>query len=892
MEQNKVKEDKIGLRMWLVIILIGLAGQFAWAIENMYLNTYITYLNFTDPTGVGFDYNTCIAITTALSAITATLTTIFMGSLTDKIGKRKLFVSIGYIVWGIATASFGLLNVNSANELIPIAMAASMAAIMVIVIDCIMTFFGSTANDAAFNSYITENISKKNKAKAEGVLSILPLIAMLAIFVGLNGLTTKAGGNKWDIFFYIIGASVLVVGIISFFLIPKETNVKNNEKLGELLIYGFKPSTIKENKKLYLTLLVYFIYAVANQVFFPYLMVYIERTCGIDNSGTGGLLTPFAIVMAIALLGGSLGSVVLGNLADKKGKRKMIIPSLLVFMAGIFLMFFINKIGDDSFKTVYCSVSALIMILGYVGVPTIINSMVREFIPSGKEGSFMGVRMLFVVALPMCIGPFIGSALNNAYGEMYSDPEYPLVTSPVPSSWAYIVAVAILLLAFIPVFFLIKEMKTGEKKNQGHIYSIPEDSLPKIDDVPLSEYPRVNLKRDSYLCLNGKWDFEMTKSADLPKEFTQKILVPFAVESKASGIEKLVEPDDFLYYQRKVDIPEGFSKNGGTLLLHFDGVDQTCDVYIDGQKILSHVGGYTKFTVEVPNSVQDSFLLTLRVKDVTDQSYHQRGKQRLVPNGWFYTSSSGIYFPVWMECVPENYIQNVFFTPDYDNSCVKVKVITEKQAKVCISFEEIKKEINSNEEVMIPLEKMHPWNTFDPYLYDVVLKTDNDSVASYFGIRKIEIKENGKYKAVFLNGKKIFLSGLLDQGYFFVSNLTPLSYTDYLADIRNAKNLGFNVLRKHIKIEEDLFYYYCDREGMLLIQDFPCGGKPYNFFHTIYPRVLDCVNDYKLIKNYRFLSRQDEEGRKEFDSEADQWTDSLNNYPSIIIYTIFNEGWG
>ena len=214
-EQNN--GSKVTFRMWLVVLLIGLAGQFAWSIENMYLNTYIAYLNFNAPTAEKFDYNLLISITTALSAVTATLTTLIMGGLSDKIQKRKIFISFGYILWGVATASFGLLNVYGAVEIIPISMSAITAAIMVIVIDCIMTFFGSTGNDAAFNSYITKNIDDKNRAKVEGVLGILPLVAMLIIFVGLNGLTTEANGNRWDLFFYIVVAIVFAVGIISLF---------------------------------------------------------------------------------------------------------------------------------------------------------------------------------------------------------------------------------------------------------------------------------------------------------------------------------------------------------------------------------------------------------------------------------------------------------------------------------------------------------------------------------------------------------------------------------------------------------------------------------------------------------------------------------------------------
>ena len=189
-----------------------------------------------------------------------------MGTLTDKVNKRKIFISAGYILWGISTASFGLLNVNSDSSLFAIAMSAQSAAIMVIVIDCIMTFLGSTSNDAAFNSYVTRNVSDKNRAKVEGVLSILPLIAMLIIFVGLNGLTTKESGYRWDLFFYIVGGLVTIVGLISTILIPKEkdTNIQKFE-YKNLILEGFKPKTIKENKSLYMILLIYFIYGYLNR---------------------------------------------------------------------------------------------------------------------------------------------------------------------------------------------------------------------------------------------------------------------------------------------------------------------------------------------------------------------------------------------------------------------------------------------------------------------------------------------------------------------------------------------------------------------------------------------------------------------------------------------------
>ncbi len=463
------KENSLGIRMWLFVILIGFAGQMAWSIENMYLNTYIAYLNFSSPAGQGIEnYSTIIAITTAASAIVATLTTILMGALTDKVGKRKYFISIGYMLWGISTAAFGLFNVNSSRELLPIAMTSTMAAIWVVILDCVMTFFGSTSNDAAFSSYVTKNISNDNKGKVEGVLEILPLVAMLLIFVILNGFTVDSQEGvhdaQWDIFFYLIGALVMFMGILSFFLIPKEKEDKGLEREKQSYLktvtQGFLPSTIKQNKSLYLVFLIYFVYATANQVFFPYLMIYLQRTCHIANTGSS-FLTPFAIVMALALVLGSVASVIFGFLSDKFGKNKMIFPVFLVFGIGIFLMFFITEIAQDMARTIYAAIAGTIMITGYVGVPTIVNALVKEKIPAGKEGSFMGVRMIFVVALPMCIGPFIGDALNNNLGSGYVD-DYgnPAV---IPTRFGYLVGLGLLLLAIVPILFYFR-MNQKEKQ--------------------------------------------------------------------------------------------------------------------------------------------------------------------------------------------------------------------------------------------------------------------------------------------------------------------------------------------------------------------------------------------------------------------------------------------
>lgn len=886
-----IKDNKIGFRMWMFVILIGFAGQLAWAIENMYLNTYITYINFSAPAGENFSYSSFIAITTALSAVVATLTTILMGALTDKIGHKKYFISIGYILWGISTAAFGIFNVNSTSKILPIAMVSSLAAIWVILLDCLMTFFGSTANDAAFNSYITKNIDKKNKGKVEGVLQILPLVAMLLVFVVLNGFTidSKAGVHdaKWDLFFYLIGGLVLFMGILSFFLIPKEDEKKEKKSYLTELTTGFTPSVIKKNKNLYLIFIIYFIYAAATQIFFPYLMIYLQYTCGIENTGTG-FLTPFAIVMAVALLLGSLLSVLFGFASDKVGKNKMIIPTFIIYGIGIFMMFFIPKVGQeqDVGRTIYGAIAGMIMILGYVGVPTIINAIVREKIPQGHEGSFMGVRMLFVVAFPMCIGPFIGDALNNTTGQSYVN-EFG-DRSIFPSEYGYLVGLGVLVLAILPILFYLKREKQTNK-NTGYLFKDREHIEIDEKEIPLSSYPRPNMVRDSYLNLDGMWDFAINKEEKIPSVYYDHIMVPFAVESAYSGINHLVEPNEIMYYHKKVVFPKDFCKE--KTVIHFEGVDQICEVYINNQFVGKHVGGFTPFEIKVPDDVKEEMDLVLKVKDLTDSSYHSRGKQVLKVTDFFYSSSSGVYKPVWMESYPKDSIQEVKFTPDYDKKSVRVKVMTpvNRKAKLILLNEEY--EIDTNNDCEIDLSaNFHPWSTKDPYLYDVEIRYQEDVIKSYFGIRKIEIKNIDGKKRILLNDEPIFISGLLDQGYYFIGNYTPKTYDEYLFDIRKTKELGFNCLRKHIKTELPMFYYYCDKEGILVIQDFPCGGNQYSFFWTVVPRALSFLNEKHI--NYKKMARESKEGREEFVKECDQYLSLYHNNPSVIIYSIFNEGWG
>lgn len=898
-KETSKNSEPVGFRYWLVFILVGLSGQFAWSIENMYLNTFITYLNFTAPSGEGFNYSTMIAITTALSAVVATLTTIFIGALIDKVRKRKIFITLGYLLWGISTASFGLLNANNANDLIPISLTASTAATLVIVLDCIMTFFGSTSNDAAFNAYVTKNTKDSNRGKVEGVLSVLPLVAMLIIFVFLNNLTTKDFGYRWDLFFYIVGGIVFVIGIISIFLIPKEekelVDKNNQQKYFSLMVDGFKPSNIKKNKRLYLVFICYFIEAVAIQVFFPYLMVYIERTLNISNTGDS-LMTPFSIVMALALIVGSLLSVIFGFLSDKFGKVKMILPSLIIQLASLLMMFFAVNVSDGTSRVVYTSFSGILLILGYVLLPTLFNALIREDIPKGKEGSYMGVRMLFVVALPMLIGPFIGDALNQSYGQTYTT-EYGETTF-LPSNYGYLVAFFILLLLLIPLYFLIRYDRK-HRNNKGYLVSELKKDLDPIDEnnIPLKEYPYKQFERENYLSLNGLWEYVITDKEDIPYGLEKKkIRVPFALESPQSLVNHLLQDNEIIYYFKFIKVPIDLYKDH--IFLCFDGIDQIADIYINNELVCNHIGGYTRFKVDIKPYVKEDRILNIviKVKDLTDKNSLMRGKQSYKPWAFLYSSSSGIYKSVSIISTNEKYIEKIDYEPDYDNKKINIllstnsKEIEDATMKMYGKTYSIK--TNKKNEIDL-LDNFHPWDLNNPYLYEVEFDYEDDKVKSYFAMRKISIKKEKLDNGFYLNGKKIILNGLLDQGYYDEGGLTPKSYKEYENDVINMRKLGFTCVRMHVKTEMDMFYYFCDKYGLLVIQDMPNGGNLQRFFFNAYPRLSIKLFNHSYLLNDRFYGRkEEEENKRQFILDCEEIIEQTKNHPCIYLYTLFNESWG
>ncbi len=415
---------------------------------------------------------------------------------------------------------------------------------------------------------------------------------------------------------------------------------------------------------------------------------------------------------------------------------------------------------------------------------------------------------------------------------------------------------------------------------------------------PLPEYPRPQLRRNSYLNLNGIWEYAITKTAEKPAAMQGEIVVPFSPETPLSGVGHILQPDEYLWYRRSVTLPEGFFR-GSRLLLHFGAVDQRCTVWVNGQEAGSHTGGYLPFALDVTELIEgDAFTLELRVTDPTDTGCLSRGKQRLKNGGIWYTPQSGIWQTVWMECVPENYLRSLRITPKPEENAVHIRLEADDPAMAAVTIcrdggiiAEGQTDENGESTLTIPAEELRLWSPEEPFLYDVsIVLPGGDRVESYFGMRAFGIGKDEKgLPRLLLNGKPYFQNGLLDQGYWSDGYYTAPSDEALIHDIAEMKRLGFNMLRKHIKVEPLRWYYHCDRLGMLVWQDMMNGGESYSplsiyVFSNLGLRVKD--------DRYRYFSRSDEAGRTHYYEELGQMIDLLYNTVSLALWVPFNEGWG
>ena len=416
-------------------------------------------------------------------------------------------------------------------------------------------------------------------------------------------------------------------------------------------------------------------------------------------------------------------------------------------------------------------------------------------------------------------------------------------------------------------------------------------------DCPLPEYPRPQLARARWQCLNGPWQFTLCHDHTTePAVYDREILVPYCVESELSGVQEKVLPEDQMWYRRTFTVPEEWKND--RILLHFGAVDWEAAVYVNGIKAGAHQGGYLPFSFDITELLQEENELVVSVQDPTDQSYHQLGKQSLHPATVFYTATSGIWQTVWLEPVPKSYIYGLTIVPDLAASSVSITVQSETDSlcKVRISDREgqeiLQTELPSNTETSIRLEDPHLWSPDDPHLYSLHVEMDGDQVDSYFGMRSIgTVRQNGR-DVLALNGKPLFHLGVLDQGYWPESILTPVSEEAMRFDILQLKELGFNMIRKHIKVEPLRWYYLCDTLGMLVWQDMVAGGNCHPTASFYAKMALGLKMTDNTEKDYADTGRSEKASRDDFEDELDGMIRLLFNDPSIVVWVPFNEHWG
>lgn len=406
--------------------------------------------------------------------------------------------------------------------------------------------------------------------------------------------------------------------------------------------------------------------------------------------------------------------------------------------------------------------------------------------------------------------------------------------------------------------------------------------------VPLSEYPRPQMKRDSYLCLNGSWEYAITGDDLQPEKYEGIITVPFSPESALSGVGRSLSSGERLWYRRRLSLPTGF--NEGRVILHFGAVDQVAEVFLNRKILGSHTGGYTSFSFDITEEIAEENELVIKVRDYTDFSDHSRGKQKTKRGGIWYTGQSGIWQTVWLESVPEAYIKSVRILPLFDEAAVEIQTETNHEGICEITLEGKSYKTPAGKSLVIPMGDFTPWSPEEPRLYDVKISFEADEVSSYFGMRKFSLEKDEKgTPRLFLNGKPYFQTGLLDQGYYSDGLYTPPSDEAMIFDIQTAKEMGFNMLRKHIKIEPMRWYYHCDRLGMLVWQDMINGGGRYNPFTISSPLITGL---HFKDSHYRLFARKSKEGRNQYYKELEEMIRQLMNVVSLSLWVPFNEGWG
>ena len=826
-------QTKLGRKFWAAMLIFGLMGQVAWVVENMYFNVFIYKMFHASAAD--------ISAMVAASAVAATVTTLLMGALSDKIGKRKLLMCGGYMVWGVSILAFALIRVDLLTPIAGSTAAACTLGInLVIVMDCVMTFFGSTANDAAYNAWLTDRGDDTNRGRIEGFNAMMPLISILVVFGGFMGFDLDRA-ESWTAIYIIIGAVVLAIGVLGIFLIEEAPAVKKSaDPYWHTLTYSFRPSVLMGNRQLYAVLGAFALFGISIQIFMPYLIIYYEQSLQMTN---------YVFVMAPAILLAAVFTALYGKVYDRRGFRAAVLPALALLLAGYVLLYFTRS-------TVPVFLGSLLMMCGYLSGMAVFGAMIRDRIPAQRAGQFQGIRIIGQVLIPGIIGPAVGAwVLRDAELIVNSDG----TTSFLPNANIFLAAAAVIVvlaLVLIPIF----RIKPPAPPSGGD----DEAGREPITHRPWADHPAPRMKRENWHSLDGVWTLD-----------GKPIRIPFPPQSQLSGWQG--EVGDELHYSTSFTRPA--SMKDGRVILHFGAVDQIAEVSLNGAALGRHEGGYLPFSFDVTDRLTDGDnLLTVTAIDRLDRRYPY-GKQTRKPKGMWYTPVSGIWQTVWLEGVPDLYIRSLTVTPDLTGADVTVEGVEGFSVTV-----DGKRFDFSGTSGRIDVDAPHLWTPDDPHLYPMTVTAGEDRVESYFALRTVTVEDRGGINRVCLNGEPVFLHGVLDQGYFRDGIFTPCEPAEYERDVLRMKELGFNLLRKHIKVEPEYFYHACDKLGMLVMQDMVNSGS-YSFLRDTALPTLG-------IKRMRD-DRKAPDGRQAFFlAHMEDTVRHLYSHPSIVAWTVFNEGWG
>lgn len=424
-----MKKEKLGGKFWLALVIFSLIGQVAWVVENMYFNVFIYEMFHASAAD--------ISVMVSASSIAATVTTLLIGALSDKIGKRKIFICGGYIAWGVSIWSFSLLRMDVIDAVFPgAASAAAVGVSLVIIMDCVMTFFGSSANDACFNAWLTDVTDETNRGAAEGINSMMPLLAILVVFGGFMSFDLSLS-ESWVTIFSVIGIVVIAIGVLGIFLIREpDILTEENRSYFANIFYGFRPGIVKANPVLYLTFLAFAVFNIAIQIYMPYLILYYTESLKMEN---------YVLIMAPAIILAAVFTAVYGRTYDKKGFRASVIPTIVLLIAGFAVLYLFKH-------TALVFLGSLLMMCGYLGGMGIFGAMVRDHTPKNKAGMFQGLRICSQVLIPGIIGPAIGAAvLKNAETIVNSDGTESFIPNENIFLAAFLAAIVVFA-ALIPVF--------------------------------------------------------------------------------------------------------------------------------------------------------------------------------------------------------------------------------------------------------------------------------------------------------------------------------------------------------------------------------------------------------------------------------------------------------